>query len=1277
MANKALVIDVSQRSQLNGVLDKWEPIGNMSGFTRDIETPKLDENADKSAIVSGIPTVFARANMFNLALSYSGDSMSNASASMISFYNDLVDEWFGLITCIALDSGKLSIRRIDFGYSDGKSIAETSNIYEPKGAFGNLLFERAQLWTEQTEEHSAKNPFINVIKYNNQVVGGTSPECLLFTAPSYKVDRDPRYAPEGKFVNPVTKGNIGGKDWLALYAYVKNLIERLNNDFTSYYQSLEESIRPNYTSISKRLQLWLDEIKKKIQDDVEKATANPVTGFTSPFSLIFNYSDDLYGFNGSINSKEVPGYTPFKAEELLLPRTSEIARIVLGPQAIEHYSELPIQLLEARIKGGDVKDKAYFALPLSVTGLKIFGSSITALVRQQGNTAIKSLMTAEFDPNLRENNLTVFLTIITEDGKTKNVVMVYSVKNEHVIKKSDILLWPNFISNQWNRYFMYSELPSGVSSMPFNAVPFVGGQENGNFVPIMNEDGVPVYLTDEKRLQESKGINSKLLVTSDHRVADSQYKYEIYESNKPFSGVKLTNGTDREGHEKVSGFLLIRYASGNDSSRLPKNLLNVTTNFKPKGVFLGFDFGSTNSSVAFFDQDNEAEAKGQGLLFKNHRISLFGSDNIGKHQPKDFFFFPALEKPILSNALKSILTIHDQRRMPSDNDVYRKSPISGGVPCFIRNLPIRSVTSNTISLDFGDGVEAQLINNMKWSDTPIEKAYKTAYLKTLLLMVYAELFEMGLKPVKLNWSYPSTMEWSMVSNHYDPIWKDLGGNNVSPIKENGNLIPLEVMNVNDQTSNRRLDGIGIFDTPFGSTANVNDNSSFGNFESNPFGNPFGDNSMSNDTTNSSMNGKSFDDLFAAPTEEVQNDLKTINLQPESPMKKLEFGKVETDKPMTEACASANYTAQTAYTKTKLVLCFDVGGSTTDISALYELEPNKPTMIKQNSIRFAAQNVSKATKAMSEQFKCVLTTVCNKFNIKLIGFNIGVERYNADTAPYYYEQMVDLLDPKQLEFFYQCIAELCPRLFAVNMYVTGLIMFYAGQLSRTLIDAVRANIAPGLPFPQGFQPVFEGKGARIFDWLSTKNYTMSETYFKTMFIAGTNSQMNSAFIDLSNLKNESSNDVKFEVSKGLARPNGTLRQPKEAFEIFGENGFKGYGQDGSVYEYDFATKLTPEWMQQIGVFIRQDSPRCECFERFCSIYYNAVHQILGLDMDLEEFKSGLRNMNIEQYVTQDLPRFQQAMERCRNNTAQKFDYVAPIIIIEGMKFYDKHLLKCFK
>lgn len=1265
MANKALVIDVQERSRLNGMLEQWQTIGNMQAFTRDIVTPSVEENADKSAIVSGIPTVYARANMFSMALSYTGDSMANVSAGMNQYYEELVDEWFGLIACIALDSGKLQIKRVELGYSDNGTLGTTNNLYEAKGAFGNMLFERKPLWTEQTQERGERNPFINIIKYNNQVVGSTSPECLLFTSPSYLITPDPRYAPQGKFRDPVKYGNVSEKDWLALYAYVKNLIEKLNREFTIYFQNLDDRLRPSFGGISSRLALWLDEIRNQI-DDVEKATANPVAGFTSPFCLIFNYSDDMYGINGAISNNPHEGYTRFKAEELLLPRGSEIARIILAPQAVRNYSQLPVQLLEASIKGGESNEKAYFAIPLSSVGMKIFGSSISALIGQQYSQEIRSSMTAEFDPSRKDNNLTVYLTINSLEGSTRNIVAVYTAKSDRVVQNSDILIWPNFISKQWNKYFMYSEMPHAANSISFNAIPFVGELTDGKFLPLCGDDNTPLYLTGDKEILEAKGIESTLLVTSDHRVAAIPYKYEIYQSNKPFSGLKLVSGFDREGKEKVAGFLLIRYAQGNDDSRLPKNLMNTTITFKPQGVLLGFDFGSTNSSVAYYDPNDTDDTKGKGLVFKNRRISLFGADDsLGRYQPKDFFFFS--KKETRSNALKSVLTLHDSSRLPDDREMWRERAVSGGMPCFLNNLPIKSVTSNTISLGFGNNIEANLINNMKWSDSPIEKAYKTAYLRTLLIMVYAELFDKGLKPERLNWSYPSTMEWSMVSNHYGPIWQNLCGTNVSPILEHGNEVPLRVTDIANQVN--VLDGN---DDPFIMDSKANPGGQPKIVNDDPFG-------MADDPFSRNDNQRVDDgfSVFDPPVEPKPEPVKELDFTPDDPMRQLTFQQINTNYPMTEACASANYTAQSADVRNKLVYCFDVGGSTTDISALFALKGGNPHMIKQSSIRFAAQRVAGVTRELHEEFKHVLTTVCNEYGIKLVGFNVGDMRYGANTAPYYFEQMVDILDAEQLKFFYGKIAELSPRLFAVNMYVTGLIMFYAGQLARPLIAAINANIDPGLAKPRGFQPIFEGKGARIFDWLSTKNYPMAEAYFKTMFKKGVNmDNMADGYIDLSILHNGRPNeDVKFEVSKGVASPNGTLQQPIESFEIFGENGFKGYDQKGNVYEYDFTTKLTPEWMREIGGYIRQDNASCDCFRKFLGTYYNAVQRILGLSMSKDECALGMANMNIEQYVTQELPRFKDAMERERRGG--DFDYVAPIIIIEGIKFYEKHLLKCFR
>ncbi len=61
--------------------------------------------------------------------------------SLIEFYKQLIDEWKGLISCIALNQEKITVKRISLTYSDGEPTSSTINMYEPKGSFGNMLLK--------------------------------------------------------------------------------------------------------------------------------------------------------------------------------------------------------------------------------------------------------------------------------------------------------------------------------------------------------------------------------------------------------------------------------------------------------------------------------------------------------------------------------------------------------------------------------------------------------------------------------------------------------------------------------------------------------------------------------------------------------------------------------------------------------------------------------------------------------------------------------------------------------------------------------------------------------------------------------------------------------------------------------------------------------------------------------------------------------------------------------------------------------------------------------
>lgn len=266
------------------------------------------------------------------------------------------------------------------------------------------------------------------------------------------------------------------------------------------------------------------------------------------------------------------------------------------------------------------------------------------------------------------------------------------------------------------------------------------------------------------------------------------------------------------------------------------------------------DFGSTNTSVAYHDgQMQHAE----GIQFTGQRVSLFTDLGTNANQvpaERNVLFFQNEE--LYSNAIKSILAIHDDQRLPKNDidgiNTMRSEAVQGGFPCFCRHLPVDNVTDDTMTLGFRGGQNiVQLIHNMKWSEREEDKAHKQAFLSSLLLHIYAELFVKGFVPNVLRWSYPSAMGYNLMLQ-YNQIWQSL--QHVSPVIDvAGNPVPLSVstipgMNTGDMGS-----------SGFGTTEDISESISNDGFSNdNPFGggDPFGGDAFGST------------DTFASPQNEV-------------------------------------------------------------------------------------------------------------------------------------------------------------------------------------------------------------------------------------------------------------------------------------------------------------------------------------------------------------------------------------------------------------------------
>ena len=1297
---KALAIKVHPKTEPNGVEFEWDKIPQLEVFTKNIIIPEIAVDQDGNSavnigtIVSGIPSVFGRANLFKNALDNIQDKDAEATGLML-FYKSLLSEWKGFISCIALNYKDIESNRIHLSYSDGKGLSTTANIYEPTGAFGNMLFERQPLWCDQSLANNAdKIPFIDVLSFKGNVVGGSSPDSFLFTSVSYSINEKLPFVNRqtGKFIDPL-QSDLNPQELITIYGYAKHILGNIEK-FRLNYANLEEFIRPEYGNISTCIQDWMNDMvvyqQAKGYLKLDQSTP-PEVGplFDYPFGILFNYSTELFGsegiiYNENYNENDAKDKRiKFDPKDLLLPDTTEIAEIDLGKDSLitkNYLKSMPILLLAAETKGHP-NEYAYFTLPLTPLALNVFGATLDALLGLSDSSNVKSRLTGIYDVNNNDGAcLTVRLILYTQNGSEIVKEVLYKVTADS-IKAKDILMWPNFISKQWNRYFIYSEIPHNDAK--FQATPFVGNVDDDFFRIALDDKGVPLYLAKDGKatiIPEKYGnIKAQLHITSNNAVADNKYKYEIYESNKPFKGVKFAyGGVD-------CGFGIIRYDGSGNTQSLPVNMLNSTKTLS--NAYLGIDFGSTNSSIAYYSASEKKVC--ESLKLTNKRVSLLSSDakNNDKQPAREdeIFFFQNDE--ILTNAIKSVLTIHDPRRIVNDSKLEKESLISqavkGGFPCFEKNLPIEIAEDNRYILGYKHGVgRAELVYNMKWSTQAIDKSYKTAYLSSLLLHVYAQLFIEGHEPKTLKWSYPSSMGKDLLIE-YTVIWNSL--KEISPIVGGVNLEvypPSDLSSIDDTTGTSAW-GSSADDSSFG--VNVSDTSA-------PMATA-GYEAVTSDAWGATIVAPAAGSGWGSPSAQKP---KAVHIATETPPLRFDFRTLSDKESLSEASAVANYLLRPNgghnVNPGELLLCFDIGGSTTDITALCQMNGGK-AMIKQNSIRFAAERVAQATR-FSPNFKNVLLKMCERKSISIEGLNAGTYKFSENTAPYYFEQVVDRLEAADFDTFYLLIAAECKEMMSVNLYVTGLIMFYAGQLVHKLRnEIVKSEDTPTEDKTRLPQIIiaFAGKGSRIFDWFRAVNPTAADDYYTKMFIRGMGGETiarqtirpinyPSRIIDINSQRSINNADVKYEVSKGLAIPTDITEilvpKHKQAIEIIGEENFCIVTPDGQHKYLEATNSITSEMMEHIGThFIclpPVGKPHCPRFMDFADLFYKVASSMFGLKMNAADFMAGFQDMKIENYIKGE-PDFINAQKRKRDDQKQ-FDYVAPIIILEGMKFFEKHLLK---
>ena len=389
--------------------------------------------------------------------------------------------------------------------------------------------------------------------------------------------------------------------------------------------------------------------------------------------------------------------------------------------------------------------------------------------------------------------------------------------------------------------------------------------------------------------------------------------------------------------------------------------------------------------------------------------------------------------------------------------------------------------------------------------------------------------------------------------------------------------------------------------------------------------------------------------------------------------------ISSHKAITESQAVACYASASGLNLGEFILGFDVGGSTTDLLAvtgLSSLGAGASALVKQNSVRLAAGILADSTK-----FIPGFNLFLKDFAIQKIGKIYGIDSITPNTSPYFFNLVLDRLERSEdLDDFYLKIASSSKPLMWLNLYITGLNLFYGGMVARKLRDLTERNIRIFGRELYKIKIEFYGKGARIFDWYKALDIQNAQNYFIQCFAKGYGEQeAYSTFnqigtFELSNfsyLKPIVSDNVKTEVAKGLAIKDFPVFEFLSQEEIAGEDGYsiRIQGQQQPI-PLGALMNVNASLIQRLGSELLPPQPGPNAYPRFVSFmntFFDFATQTLDFKADGSEVMRAITSMNI----LNDLRNDEDYKEALKNG--KDFDFVAPLIILQGQAFLRSYLL----
>lgn len=767
----------SSGSATNNPEGKWYIHDAIKPFIQGIEAGDLDKDTISSTLISGIPSPWARPKMFWFALDYKQHADGNIKQSgLFDFYEALISEWRGLLATIALYSDRITFSQPII--LDGKGAAT-----DIPSAFGRMLLDEADLWIDQKKKNTnpAEKPFIQLIKYNGQLIGGTSPYSIFFPGIDYsnlKNASDIPWYKDGHFNDPMNYVKDDVDKIQKIYLFIKNINQNFDN-----YKTNQNGLFPDLNGVIIHLRGWEKELKDSGSNLQENGTIAKYPDLQMPYASLLVSNQKVYLLKTGDMTFTKPGDTTLiKAELDDLQNILKNDKKIVGWYESSDYKNPLASAAVYYLKINDPLDAdnpiKYFSLPLSLDGLQMFAQKMSVLV-------------AHNDPKYdivgkitEQGKLSVDLTVNIDNQPYRLNSKEYEIEWANAGRK--IMMWPDFISDKWDSYYLYSEYPTNLSGMKF--IPFYK-HCNGQTIMVERPNGnetrrMVVYADSSDDMKQDAGLDILELVKYPvGQVPEEMHKYEVIKSNCPICGLEIR--LENAGHTENAGYLVVK--NPGDVSMRDKKIVDYTTSTLNQTATVGIDFGSNNSCIHYRVNNTVAP-----IEFKNRRLALVGIDSeSGNIAERDELLFFSNESSA-NGQVKSWLHEHDSRYIGAHTD----KEIAGGVAVNEKNILVKEMTKEKITTQAG-----VLHYNMKWLSDANGIAKKTAYLKSLWLSVCADLYAKGISPKDIKWSFPSSMSPTDLSQYRNIYNAQLP--NVTPIIDaNGNRI--RPSNVEEQTESESV-----------------------------------------------------------------------------------------------------------------------------------------------------------------------------------------------------------------------------------------------------------------------------------------------------------------------------------------------------------------------------------------------------------------------------------------------------------------------------------------